>query len=174
MDVRSAEPTTDELLEITLAATEMLNFVLLLQARKLANSATSGPTGPGDYLDERIAAAAAPLERHARRMTAIFTDHQAWINQHLRSELQANTGLAPGDRSNAEQVLARRNEDYAQGVIDAMRRVVGDAPATYSREVVACDLLVGVVGGGLMTCFKTVGTGCLVAGMGAGLALALC
>lgn len=169
MSASSDAPSTGELLEIVLVSADLMHLVLLLQGDGLAGAADDEAR---EDLRQGISDATERATHRARRLSELLTEHRVWANQQIADELGEGGALSAGDRTQIERMLGTRGADHARAVLDAMGRVA-DA-GTDDQGTVACDLLVGVVGGGLLTCFKTVGTGCLVAGMGAGLALALC
>lgn len=116
------------------------------------------------------------MTRNLHHLLAVVSQHQPWVNQQIRSELTADKTLSSDDQSRIRGVLGDQEGEYASRIIASLSRAesILAEPETDSRAAVACELLVGVVGAGLFTCFKTVGTGCLVAALGAGAALALC
>ncbi|WP_218878168.1 hypothetical protein, partial [Streptomyces sp. TLI_55] len=143
----------------------------------------------GRQIDDQIAV----VERHAFKMQRIFTTHRSWVNGRILAELNATDAPHVAQRKDARMFLRATDDDFAKRGAEVFEYVAKRAPVeredlrrkiaalesagqgeTDMSEEFACGVLSGMVATGLLSCFKTVGTGCLVAGMAAGAGLALC
>jgi hypothetical protein len=143
----------------------------------------------GRQIEDQIAV----VERHVFRLRRIFVENPLWVNSRISEELTSAVQLDTAQRESVRRFFRAPEDDFAtrgaevldyvsrQASIEReeLRRKIsdleegGEAATDMSAEF-ACGVLASMVAAGLLTCFKTVGTGCLVSAMAAGAGLALC